>query len=153
MKKLSDNIINFFQSEGFVIVSTIDQKGHPHNSCKGIIKMNRNGRVYLLDLYRKRTYENLRQNPQMSITLVDEHKFIGFSLKGKGKIVLDGDLQSEIIKAWEDKITSRLTKRLLKNIHEEKGHARHPEVHLPRPEYLITMEVEEIIDLTPHHLK
>ena len=63
------------------------------------------------------------------------------------------DINSKLVRAWEDRITSRLTKRLLRNIHEEKGHPRHPEALLPKPEYLIVMEVEEIVDLTPHHLK
>jgi predicted pyridoxine 5'-phosphate oxidase superfamily flavin-nucleotide-binding protein len=153
MKKLSDEIMHFFQNQGYVVVSTIDKGGSVHNACKGIVKINRNGSVYLLDLYKARTYENLRQNPYISITAVDEHKFMGYCLKGKALILPEEKVHSRIIKAWEDRIISRLTHRLLKNIHEEKGHPRHPEVLLPKPEYMIAMEVEEIVDLTPHHLK
>lgn len=153
MKKLSDEIIHFFQNQGWVVVSTIDKSGLVHNSCKGIVKINHNGSIYLLDLYKARTYENLKRNPQISITAADEHKFMGYCLKGRGKILPEAKLHSRIIKAWEDRIISRLTRRLLKNIREEKGHPRHPEVFLPKPEYMIAMEVEEIIDLTPQHLK
>ena len=35
----------------------------------------------------------------------------------------------------------------------EKGHPEHPEALLPKPEYLIAMQVEDIIDLRPHHLR
>jgi len=153
MRKLSDEIVRFFQNQGCVIVSTIDKDGFVHNSCKGIIKINHNGKIYLLDLYRAKTYENLKNNPHISITAIDEHKFIGFCLKGRAEMVTETKFHSDIIKAWEDRITSRLTQRLLKNIREEKGHPRHPEVLLPEPQYLIAMEVEEIVDLTPHHLK
>ncbi len=153
MNKLSDEIIHFFQNQGCVVVSTIDKKGSVHNSCKGIVKINRNGSVYLLDLYKARTYDNLKRNPHISITAIDEHKFIGYCLKGRARILPEEKLHSKIIKAWEDRITSRLTRRLLKNIREEKGHPRHPEVLLPKPEYMVAMEVEEIVDLTPHHLK
>jgi hypothetical protein len=89
----------------------------------------------------------------LSISAVDEHRFRGYCLKGKARIVKEQECSPEIIKAWEDRITARITQRLLKNIHEEKGHPRHPEVLLPKPKYLIVMEIEEIIDLTPHHLK
>jgi len=41
----------------------------------------------------------------------------------------------------------------LRNIREEKGHPRHPEVFLPKPVYMIAIEVQEIVDLTPHHLR
>jgi len=153
MKRLRDDVIQFFHSQGCVIVSTIDKNGFPHSACKGIVKINRNGRVYLLDLYRARTYENLKQNSQISITAIDEHKFMGYCLKGKAEMLPEGKLGSHIIKAWETRITSRLTSRLLKNIREEKGHPRHPEILLPKPEYMIAMEVEEVVDLTPHHLK
>lgn len=84
---------------------------------------------------------------------MDEHRFKGYCLKGKAKIIQSDKIKSQIIKAWEEKIASRLTQRLLKNIHEGKGHPRHPEVLLPKPEYMIIMEVKEIIDLAPQHLK
>ncbi|MFA5144688.1 MAG: pyridoxamine 5'-phosphate oxidase family protein [Candidatus Omnitrophota bacterium] len=153
MKKISDEIMRFFQNQGCVVVSTVDKEGSVHNSCKGIIEIDSRGSVYLLDLYKARTYENLKRNPHISITAIDEHKFTGYCLKGRVKIVQEDKLPSKIIKAWEDRINSRLTSRLLKNIHEEKGHPRHPEVLLPGPEYMIGMEIEEIVDLTPQHLK
>jgi len=149
MKKLSDDIIGFFQDQGFVIVSTIDKNGNPHSSCKGIVKINRNGKIYLLDLYRARTYINLKENPHIAITAVDEHKFKGYCLKGKVKIITSDNLTSETIKAWEARINARITQRVLKNIREEKGHPHHPEALLPKPEYMIMMEAEEIVNLAP----
>jgi uncharacterized pyridoxamine 5'-phosphate oxidase family protein len=153
MKRLSDEIVHFFQNQGCVVVSTIDNKGFPHNACKGIIKINARGRIYILDLYKAKTFENLMRNSNISITAIDEHKFVGFCLKGKARIVRQERLHSQLIKAWEDRITSRLTRRVLRNIREEKGHPKHPEVLLPKPEYMIVVNVEEIVDLTPHHLK
>lgn len=153
MKRLNTEIMQFLHNQSFVIVSTIDKDGSPHNACKGIVKIDRIGRVYLLDLYRQKTYENLRRDRRISITAVDEHKFKGYCLKGKAKTLPETNLRSHIIKTWEDRITSRLTQRVLKNMREEKGHPRHPEALLPKPEYLIVMDVQEIVDLTPHHLK
>jgi len=54
---------------------------------------------------------------------------------------------------WEDKITSRISHRLLKNIHGEKGHAAHPEALLPGPAYLIAVDIRKVIDLIPTHIK
>lgn len=140
-------------NQGCVIVSTLDADGTPHSACKGIVKIDKGGKIYLLDLYRQKTYANLKRNPHISITAIDEHKFKGYCLKGKARTLSAVKFDPTIIKAWEDRITSRLTQRVLKNMREEKGHPRHPEALLPNPQYLIVMEVEEIIDLTPHHLK
>jgi predicted pyridoxine 5'-phosphate oxidase superfamily flavin-nucleotide-binding protein len=153
MKKLSAEIVQFFQSQNFTVVTTIDKDGSPHNSCKGIIKISKSGKVYLLDLYMQKTYENLKQNPRMSITAVDEHRFKGYCLKGKARLVSQETLSPRIIAAWEEKITSRITQRLIKNMLEKKGHPRHPEALFPQPAYMIVMEVKDVIDLTPHHLK
>ena len=150
---LSADIVHFFQSQGFLIVTTVDSKGYPHNSCKGIVDIKPDGKIYLLDVYHGKTYENLKLNPLISVTAVNEHKFNGFCLKGRARILNSTEMDADIHKAWEDKITSRLTQRLLKNLKEEKGHPAHPEAMLPQPKYLIVMDVEEIVDLTPGHLK
>lgn len=153
MRELNEGLIRFFHKQNYTIVTTIDKNGSPHNSCKGIVEVDKNGRIYLLDLYMERTYENLKENPNIGITAVDEHRFMGYSLKGKAKIVERKKLDPRVIKVWEDKITKRLSHRLLKNIKGEKGHPRHPEALLPHPEYLIEVDIEEIIDLTPHHIR
>ncbi|MDD5517974.1 MAG: pyridoxamine 5'-phosphate oxidase family protein [Candidatus Omnitrophica bacterium] len=154
MHPLSEDIIQFFQRQGCVIVSSIDSEGFPHSACKGIVKINKKGSIFLLDAYRGQTLQNLKSNPSVNITAFDEHKFIGYCLKGKARILGKADLDAETIQAWEDRITGRLTQRLLKNIRGEvKGHLRHPEVLLPDPEHMIIVEVSGVIDLTPQHLK
>lgn len=153
MKKIPENILHFFQSQGYVIVSTVDKSGLVHGACKGIVKIERVGQIYLLDLYQGRTCANLKINPVISVIAVNEHKFSGYCLKGRAKIISAGQVTRELIREWEAKISGRIAYRILKNIREEKGHPRHPESRLPKPQYMIAMEVEEIVDLTPGHLK
>ena len=153
MKRINKGIINFLHKQPYTVVSTLDEKGYPHNSCKGIVGADESGKIYLLDLYKEKTYENLKKNPKISITAVDEHKFMGFCLKGRGVIVQRNKIRPDVVRSWEDKLKKRISKRLLKNIKGEKGHPRHPEALLPKPEYLIEAEIREIIDLTPHHIK
>ena len=153
MKRLNDEIINFFRAQGFVIVTSVDPDGTPHAACKGIVRISRDGRVYLLDLYLKRTFANLQSRPAISITAVDEHHFAGYCLKGRATIVPIKQLRPQIAKTWDQKITERITNRILKNLRAEPGHASHPEAQLPRPEYLIVVDVNDIVDLSPAHLK
>lgn len=154
MQRINENVVNFLHTQNYVIVSTVDKKGFPHSSCKGIVKIDpKEGLIYLLDVYRANTHENLMRSPYLSITAIDEHKFSGYCLKGKARIFFGKDLDADFLKSWDERVASRVTQRLLRNIREEKGHSRHPEALLPKPEYLIAMEVEEIVDLTPHHLK
>jgi len=153
MKKLNDEIISFFKSQSFVIVTTIDKSGMPHSSCKGIVDIDPDGIVYLLDTYLKSTNDNLKDNPKMNITAVDEHVFQGYCLKGHGKILGKKDITAKLISAWEERISSRITRRLVKNIQENKGHPMHPESLLPKPEYLIAVTITQIVDLSPFPAK
>jgi len=154
MKLISEAVIQFLQEQGCVVVSSIDSKGFPHSSCKGIVKIDKSGRIYLLDAYRGKTFQNLKINPYASITSFDEDKFIGYCLKGRARILSKEELDAQIIRAWEDRIASRLTQRLLKNIRGgTKAHSAHPEALLPEPEHMIVIDVEEVVDLTPYHLK
>ena len=153
MMELNEEVIRFLQNQSFVIISTVDGKGRPHTACKGIVEINSKGEVYLLDLYLANTYRNLKKDPYLSITAVDEHRFCGYCLKGKARIINQEDISPEIMKAWEDKVTSRITQRVLKNILDKKGHPEHPEAAFPKPKYMIVVEIDSIEDLTPRHLK
>ncbi|PIQ91092.1 MAG: hypothetical protein COV71_01085 [Candidatus Omnitrophica bacterium CG11_big_fil_rev_8_21_14_0_20_41_12] len=152
MKQISSDIIDFLHTQSFVIVSSLDERGFPHSSCKDIVKIDPDGKIYLVDVYHGATVANIRRNPQVSISAVDEHKFIGYCLKGKA-LLMSEDISQEIIKTWEDKITSRLTKRLLRNLSENKSRRHHPEASLPFPKHIILIEVEDIVDLAPFNLK
>lgn len=153
MKALTNDVIHFLHNQSYLIVSTVDKDGSVHSACKGLVDIDREGRVYLFDLYSGNTYHNLKLNPKIGITAVDEHKFKGYSLKGTAKIIPAEKLEPRLAKSWEDKLTSRITQRLIRNITQAKGHPRHPEAHFPKPKYAIVVEINEIIDLTPHHLR
>lgn len=152
MKRLSNEIIRFFNRQHYTVVATVGDDGIPHSACKGIVKMGGNGEVYLLDLYKGATFRNLQKNPALSITAVDEHRFKGYCLKGTGRIVALDGVKPQILRAWERRLSSRITHRIIKSVQGQKGHPRQPEARLPKPQYLIAMGVREIVDLTPGHI-
>ncbi len=153
MIPLTEEITHFFKKQGFAFVSTLDEDGTIHVACKDIVRIAEDGTLFLLDLYMGKTYRNLKRIPLLSITAADEHTFTGYCLKGKARIILREALEPEILSAWDNTITSRVTRRLLRNMRGEKGHPAHPEALLPKPKYMIKVEVDEVIDLTPKHLK
>ncbi|MCF7870088.1 MAG: pyridoxamine 5'-phosphate oxidase family protein [Candidatus Omnitrophica bacterium] len=153
MKEIPDKVAKLLKEHGFVIVSTLDRDGGIHCSAKGVVDVKEEGRVYLIDLYKRVTYINLQRDPNITITAIDEDQFIGFSLKGKTKIVKRSKIKESIIKQWEKKLVERISKRVIKNVKKDRGSTKHPESKFSQPEYLIEMRVDQIIDLTPTHLK
>jgi len=153
MKIIPDEVINFLENQGFVIVCTYDPEGTIHSAAKGIVGIEKEGNLYLIDLYRAKTYNNLSKNPILSITAVDGRQFTGYTLKGKANIVERDKIEDQIIKSWEERVIQRISERVIKNVQQEKVASFHPEAQFPHPQYLIVMEVDEIIDLAPSHLK
>jgi len=153
MKQIPEVVIEFLRAQGFVILSSIDKKGFPHSSCKDIVKIEPNGKIYVIDVYQGLTAENIKHNPQVSISAVDEHKFMGYCLKGKARVMAADAISQEFSRSWEDKVTSRLAKRLLHNLAQDKSRPHHPEASLPKPTHLIAIMVEEIVDLAPYYLR
>tara|TARA_Y100000031_G_C8048571_1_gene305085 strand:- start:58 stop:522 length:465 start_codon:yes stop_codon:yes gene_type:complete len=153
MKTITQEVINFLHRQGFAVVSTLDSKTTIHSAAKGVVGIEPCGRVYLIDLYRGETFKNLKANPEVTLTSVDEHEFSGYALKGKAKIVDREKIELKIIKKWEKQVIDRISQRVIKNIKKDKGSTLHPESRFPQPKYLIVVEIEEIINLAPPHLK
>lgn len=153
MKQISTVVIDFLRTQDFVIVSSIDKNGFPHSSAKAMVKIIPAGKIYLVDVYSGVTSENIKHNQHISISALDEHKFIGYCLKGKAIKIPDNFMSQEMIKTWEENITARLAKRLLRNLSQDQGQRHHPEASLPLPKQLIVLEVEKIVNLAPYHLR
>ncbi|MDD5116283.1 MAG: pyridoxamine 5'-phosphate oxidase family protein [Candidatus Omnitrophica bacterium] len=152
-KQIPVPIADFLRNQGFVIVSSIDENGFPHVSCKDIVRVDPLGQIYLIDVHHGLTVKNLRANPLISVSGIDEPRFMGYCLKGRARVLPRHEISQEFIRAWEDNITSRLAKRLLHNLSQDKARAHHPEASLPSPKYLIIVALEEIVDLTPKYLR
>ena len=148
--KLPNNVIRFLGKQGLVIVSTLDAQGSIHCSAKGIVGIEKEGKVFVIDLYKSRTFKNLKRNLTASITAVDEHNFEGYTLQGIAKIVYREEIQDHIVKEWESQIVKRISTRIIKSIQSEKKTQSHFEAELPsQPKYLIEIDVKNIIDLSP----
>ncbi len=151
--RLSQSVINFLKRQSFVIVSTLDENKKIHSSIKGIANIDKEGNIYIIDLYRRRTLSNLKKDPTITITAVDEKRFLGFCIKGKAKIIEKDKIEKEIIKEWDKKVIERISKRLIRNVRGQRIALFHPEASFPFPQYLILMQPEEVVNLSPKELR
>jgi len=149
MTNLSKAVVNFLNKQNFVIVSSIDNYGFPHTSCKGLVDVSGNNNIYIFDSYKGNTYSNIKRNPYVSVTAVDEEKFQGYCIKGQAEIISIDKADSAIIKKWDDKLLSRISKRIVKHIKRDKRSLYHPEANMPIPEYIIFVKAKKVISLIP----
>jgi len=147
---IDKDIIKFFEKQDTVIVSTIDSAGRIHCSVKGIISAESNEYIFLIDLYLYRTFRNLKKNPVISITALDEHLFKGYTLQGEAEIIHRDKMHESVFEEWERRVVLRISKRVARNVSRGIKADTHHEAHLPvHPQYLIKVSVKNIIDLKP----
>ncbi|MFH1459012.1 MAG: pyridoxamine 5'-phosphate oxidase family protein [Candidatus Omnitrophota bacterium] len=151
--KLSQAHQAFFKKQNDVIVCSLTSNSEIHCSVKNIIHIDAQGAIYLVDLYQIRTFANLKENPTVSITAIDEHLFIGYTIQGQAEIIEKNNIPDEILDKWEEKVTQKISKRFVHNLQNAKQAMHHPESAFPQPKCIIKINVDNIIDLTPEHLK
>lgn len=148
--KISDDIIKFFEQQGGVIVSTLDPRGRIHASIKGIVGIRNSEKIFLVDLYLYRTFCNLKKHPTISLTAIDDHRFKGYCLQGKAKIIPREKIRKQILEEWEKRVLQRISKRISRSVRSGRKSKKHYEAHLPiHPKYLIEVRVTNVINLAP----
>jgi len=142
---------SFLEKQHFVIMSSVNSKSVIHTSAKGVIEVNAEGKIFILDLYKGQTYRNIKNNSNVTLTAIDEHRFKGYSMEGTARIVKEDSVPKNKLEAWHDKVAKRIARRVIRHVKEEKsGHEGVPEARFPFPKYLIEISVNGIVDLAPH---
>lgn len=148
--ELSKEIISFIKHESIAIVSTFDNNSLIHNSVKGIAGIEAHGKLYVIDLYKTKTYSNLQKRADVTVSVVNEKLFKGWSLQGKAKIVPFAKIEDDIHKQWEDRMVRRISNRMINHVQAERSISDHFEAKLPpQPQYLIEIDIFSITNLRP----
>jgi len=152
--KIPDIVKHLLDKQHFVVVSTISGKSVVHTSAKGVVDVDSSGKIFILDLYKAKTYSNILKNPSVALTVIDEINFKGYSINGKAKIVEKHDISKDSMENWHEKLAKRIAKRVINHVKQGKpGKEVIPEASFPLPEYLIEVSAEGITDLAPQKLK
>ena len=151
MKKknaISPEIKNFLESQGIIHVATCDKHGMPNVSPKGPLKVVGTRTVFFLDLYSKKTRNNLLDNNKVSIEVVDTVNYRGYQLRGTAELIEGGAVYERHKNMWFEQKNKLLVERIIRSIHRGIPHEV-SEKNLPHPKYLVKVTVSEVFDLVP----
>ena len=145
--KLSSEIVDFLKTKKIVSVATFDSRNNIHISIKAVIEADKEGKVYIFDLYRGQTYRNLKRNPTITISTLSESQFKGYALSGKAEIISLAKAGKNLQRNWDENIVKRISHRLIRNIKRGHKSLKHPEAEFPSPKYLILVKVSKVVNL------
>lgn len=123
MAKLADDMKELIESQKMSFVATAGSDGIPNVSPKGTIRVLDDETLIFADLFSTRTRTNVRGNPKIALSVVDEKARRGYQFKGQAELLSQGPLYEKMVKDLESLQTT------IKNV--------------------VKIRVEEIYDLTP----
>jgi len=100
MKKISESVKDFLNSQKLGYVATVSEFGIPNLSPKGTIIAWGEKTLVFADIRSPNTIKNLEQNPHLEINVVDPFLRKGFRFKGQGTIVKTGEVFKSILEHY-----------------------------------------------------
>ncbi len=96
MAKLTPEMRNFIEKERdpvTIFVGTSNKDGIPNISAKGtFISILDDETIAYADVYSLKTLENVRQNPHVTIAVINAKTFKGYQFKGLAEVVESGPI-------------------------------------------------------------
>jgi len=150
--KITEEMVSLLLKQNVAVVATVGPEGVPNLSLKGVVKVEPEGFIYFMDLYRGKTRSNLLRNQAVALTVFSVAQFKGYQFKGRAELIDSGQLYEEMVAAWKNKKRNIVGDRIIKNV--RKGFSGEgSETHLPDPKYLVRVKVEKIYNLVPQTLR
>ncbi|MFQ5440646.1 MAG: pyridoxamine 5'-phosphate oxidase family protein [Nitrosopumilaceae archaeon] len=103
MKKISESIKVFLDSQKLGYVATVSPNGLPNLSPKGTIVAWNEKTLAFADIRSPNTIKNLENNHSLEINVIDPLVRKGFRFKGKGTIIKNGEIYENILKVYRER--------------------------------------------------
>lgn len=98
MGKITEEVRTMVEKKKLVFAATANKEGLPNVSPKGSIRYWDENHLIFVERNSARTIKNLKENPNISLVILDEEKAKGFQLKGQAELVDKGKTYEEVEK-------------------------------------------------------
>jgi hypothetical protein len=95
MIKIPQDIQDFIKGK-MAWVATASADGIPNSTPKGSARVIDDQHLVFADLFSLKTRANLKVNPKVAVTVVDEKSHKGYQLKGIAELVTSGPLYDQV---------------------------------------------------------
>ncbi|MCX6353536.1 MAG: pyridoxamine 5'-phosphate oxidase family protein [Candidatus Aureabacteria bacterium] len=106
IKGMSRDVIEAFENhvaiQIFATLGTCTKEAKPHNSPKIILEFKKPF-LYLVDYHRGYSYNNIQENPCVSVSTFNLSKMTGFHLYGKAEIIEKGPVYERLINKFQER--------------------------------------------------
>lgn len=144
---ITEDLLSFLEGKEFIFLATSDATGQPYVVPKFLIKIEGNC-IYLADYVVGRTYENLKYNPKVSLSIINRETLMCYQMRGGAKALEAGSEFDKTLKDLEKRKMHFSVERIVEGVQQGTKHDNF-EVAFPALLAVFKVEVEEIIRITP----
>lgn len=142
---ITKKIGEILKKRDFISIASCDFKGRPNVAPKFLLKIEDNF-IYLADYVVGRTYENLKVNPRVSLSIMDTDALKGYQINGSVEVIEKGALYDSILDELKNKEISLATERVIKGVQQGQKHESF-ELSFPERIVLFKIKIEEAIEI------
>lgn len=142
---ITKNLSDILKNREFISLATCDFNGRPNVAPKFFLKLEGNY-IFLVDYVFGNTFNNLKNNPRASLSIMDTDSLKGYQINGAVEIIEKGDFYDKIFAEVKRREISLAAERIIKGI---KSAQRHKSFELAFPEKIAIFKVriEEIVEI------
>ena len=147
-KLFTKEIIDFLGHQMFLFIGTSDKRGRPHTSAKPLLKIEDNY-IYLVDFVVGRTYKNIKRNPKISLSAINENKVIGYQLYGKAEVVEKGNEFRGLAQEMSRKQIKLATERVVQGVRKSRSNLVDELISL-KTVSILKIKIKEVSQIKPN---
>ncbi len=131
-----------------ISVASADHKSRPNSAHKMLVDVIAPNEILFLDYKFTQTFSNLNENPQLSVSFMDDVAFTGYRLTGYGVVLDKGAEYEQAKESWSKRLVSYEADRIVKRL---TGHysTREAESSLPKNFVIVKFIAEEASMIKP----
>lgn len=139
----------FLKTQEFVNVGTADRQAQPNVAPKFLLKVKPH-ELYIVDYIMGRTYENLKINPRVSLSVIDMETLVGYRINGKVEMIEKGPVYQSLMKELRIKEVKLSARRILDGVMKERE-PRHKSYEVAFPDVFVIFKVtiKSILKICP----
>ena len=99
-----------------VSVASASKHGKPNSAPKMLVDVEFPNHLYFLDYKHTHSYANLLENPEVSVSFMNDAAFTGYRLNGRAQILAFGPEFDEAKKLWEKRLIAYEADRIIQRV-------------------------------------
>ena len=123
-------------------VASCTKKAEPNSASKMLVEILKPNLLYFLDYKTTQSHHNMKENPVISVSFMDDAHFTGYRLTGPCEVLQSGAEYDQISESWDKRVIAYEAERIVQRI-SGRFSTREAEGHLPKDFVIVRLTARD----------